>query len=200
MMVEISIHAPHTGSDPTMGASSTMSIDFNPRSPYGERRRQLPMSAASTIFQSTLPIRGATNDEWAKNTALQFQSTLPIRGATTWHEYGYAALDISIHAPHTGSDYALFSTNPNDRKFQSTLPIRGATRAAGVSRAPPSHFNPRSPYGERLVRPVRHVGPDLFQSTLPIRGATWVCDRACEGQHISIHAPHTGSDRRERVV
>ena len=34
----ISIHAPHTGSDVPHSFSSTTNADFNPRSPYGERR------------------------------------------------------------------------------------------------------------------------------------------------------------------
>ena len=33
----ISIHAPRTGSDPFFFASSLGNIDFNPRSPHGER-------------------------------------------------------------------------------------------------------------------------------------------------------------------
>ena len=58
--------------------------------------------------------------------------------------------------------------------FQSTRPIRGATcccpRGAGQRR----HFNPRAPYG---ARPERDVVERVVMA-------------------ISIHAPHTGRDRR----
>ncbi len=56
----VSIHAPHTGSDLPHRATHSPEEGFNPRPPYGERRR-LPDSLASKMpFQSTPPIRGAT--------------------------------------------------------------------------------------------------------------------------------------------
>ena len=55
-----------------------------------------------------------------------FQSTLPTRGATQFRQNCDRRDQVSIHAPHTGSDL---------RKI----------RTAG---AKPS-FNPRSPHGER---------------------------------------------------
>ena len=58
----------------------------------------------------------------------------------------------------------------------------------------PSHFNPRSPYGERLYR-TQYLAPfPVFQSTLPIRGATVPSCKNTVAAWISIHAPHTGSD------
>ena len=59
--LEISIHAPHTGSDPRCGTSSARGSNFNPRSPYGERHSDTPQAQLSDLFQSTLPIRGATS-------------------------------------------------------------------------------------------------------------------------------------------
>ena len=40
--------------------------------------------------------------------------------------------------------------------------------------------------------------PIQFQSTLPARGATGQNDRAAQHQHISIHAPRTGSDQTRK--
>ncbi len=60
------------------------SKNFNPRSPHGERQTGTRPEQEDTIFQSTLPARGATS---ARN-----QRT--PTGA------------ISIHAPRTGSDDA----------------------------------------------------------------------------------------------
>ena len=80
-------------------------IDFNPRSPCGERRangRQRP--AVVSGFQSTLPVWGATSFSSVNTSKIGFQSTLPVWGAT-----GCAG----------GSNGAS--------KFQSTLPVWGAT-------------------------------------------------------------------------
>ena len=57
---QISIHAPLTGSDGVSSTSTKSNIDFNPRSPYGERQKFLYSHPESTTFQSTLPLRGAT--------------------------------------------------------------------------------------------------------------------------------------------
>ena len=78
---------------------------------------------------------------------------------------------ISIHAPLTGSD--------------SPQPLPGTL---------PSHFNPRSPYGERPQKTPYRPNPPPFQSTLPLRGATRNSRVMAAGSWISIHAPLTGSD------
>ena len=57
-------------------------------------------------------------------------------------------------------------------------------------------FNPRSPYGERPPYYGACGFRVEFQSTLPLRGATRkAAAEQCNGYHISIHAPLTGSDR-----
>ena len=78
----ISIHAPPVGSDGTSGFPSSLSTDFNPRSPCGERLPPHLHRNSSRVFQSTLPLWGAT------------------RGA----EPKYLPAPISIHAPPVGSD------------------------------------------------------------------------------------------------
>ena len=100
----ISIHAPHAGSDGVHLAVIALPQDFNPRSPCGERRASGSGKSASLRFQSTLPMRGATN----RSVLMHFMA------------------DISIHAPHAGSDHGPMGP----------LCIK-------------SHFNPRSPCGER---------------------------------------------------
>ena len=169
---------------------------FNPRSPCGERRKQTGQNSAVCVFQSTLPVRGATVPQKTQDCARaisihapragsdsgqpdeddtfsRFQSTLPVRGAT--------AFDAA-------SRYGAMS-------FQSTLPVRGATTAVctmplpwlisiHAPRAGSDHplyqktliimtnFNPRSPCGERRMPcPAALISP-AFQSTLPVRGAT----------------------------
>ena len=56
----ISIHAPHAGSDFRVNTSSLNRLYFNPRSPCGERLSFVYNASDDNIFQSTLPMRGAT--------------------------------------------------------------------------------------------------------------------------------------------
>ena len=57
-----------------------------------------------------------------------------------------------------------------------------------------TYFNPRSPWGERLVQCVQLVSWMSFQSTLPVGGATGVDVVIQARESISIHAPRGGSD------
>ena len=58
-------------------------IYFNPRSPWGERQSDGAILPPSMVFQSTLPVGGATltGISW-RIPAGTFQSTLPVGGAT----------------------------------------------------------------------------------------------------------------------
>ena len=168
--------------------------DFNPRSPWGERQATYSDAMWSKIFQSTLPVGGAT------------------KVLLNWLE-----LDaISIHAPRGGSDAAKTSPSSSVNVFQSTLPVEGATPLRGLSSAG-WNFNPRSPWGgsDRDSR-ISHRTSMTFQSTLPVGGATQkvktakidglfqstlpVGERRVRAgsvpnrREISIHAPRGGSD------
>ena len=79
---------------------------FNPRSPCGERLHPALRVAGVLVFQSTLPVWGATPIWGAHDMgALEFQSTLPVWGATlAVHIQGGPIHQISIHAPRVGSD------------------------------------------------------------------------------------------------
>ena len=57
-------------------------MDFNPRSPCGERLTVIGDHTCFLQFQSTLPLRGATTADKAVADGNGFQSTLPLRGAT----------------------------------------------------------------------------------------------------------------------
>ena len=190
----ISIHAPRGGSDRCAAGNKCELLDFNPRSPWGERLYISVILIKFHVFQSTLPVGGATARD------------IPIPGLR----------EISIHAPRGGSDLCLleqmlflFDFNPRspwgERRyvaaqvaqsliFQSTLPVGGATLVIGIVahglsisiHAPRGgsdsllvalervlwYFNPRSPWGER-------------------RNSYQFVTRASK---ISIHAPRGGSD------
>ena len=88
----------------------------------------------------------------------------------SWHEL----IDeiISIHAPRVGSDPQHAFRVCIVYQFQSTLPVWGATANDRSIKALVTHFNPRSPCGER--RQIQRCQALIcsFQSTLPVWGAT----------------------------
>ena len=125
-------------------------IHFNPRSPCGERLTENEQQSAQSLFQSTLPVWGATSR------FLQFSGICPHfnprspcgerpEGA---EKFGWDGM-ISIHAPRVGSDEAT-QEDENER----------------------IHFNPRSPCGERHKSDLSLAEAKKFQSTLPVWGAT----------------------------
>ena len=213
----ISIHAPRGGSDKTVRPNRFQGRHFNPRSPWGERLGRISPVHMLGLFQSTLPVGGAT----------QLRPDHHIRQ------------DISIHAPRGGSDKYEGQPHQLYRDFNPRSPwgerLNPILRSTAIS-----NFNPRSPWGERpaLTRSDSYMyvisihaprgGSDLhvfqvtspiriFQSTLPVGGATgsdcrvlWFWSyfnprspwgerphtntRAARRQRISIHAPRGGSD------
>ena len=123
----------------------------------------------------------------------RFQSTLPLRGATNFQLDFCAFSAISIHAPLTGSDTGLpvlFCAG----LISIHAPLTGSDRWFAPTASSRVHFNPRSPYGERQSHRAIKNSSQGFQSTLPLRGATRNVKILRKGNQISIHAPLTGSD------
>ena len=101
----ISIHAPCTGSDQYDWSSSYIEQNFNPRSLYGERRAGDYVLTARQVFQSTLPVRGATRDRHARRKGpLHFNPRSLYGERHRSDKTQQLCCDISIHAPCTGSD------------------------------------------------------------------------------------------------
>ena len=136
------------------------------------------LKVRGTLFQSTLPARGATGHAGQRGGAqMIFQSTLPARGATSLKSSPAEHMPISIHAPCTGSDASIVT-----KCWQY------------------AYFNPRSLHGERRARTMTVCRTcSRFQSTLPARGATHHGGLHLRAGTISIHAPCTGSDRSGQI-
>ena len=170
--VAISIHAPRAGSDSSERSICTVSLYFNPRSPCGERRAELSKAIREELFQSTLPVRGATAGGYSSRRLRQFQSTLPVRGATLSSPRHQEPLLISIHAPRAGSDSHIFSPHFGQSIFQSTLPVRGATKLY-LRRWISDNISIHAPRaGSDVLSKIIKIKDSTFQSTLPVRGAT----------------------------
>ena len=193
--------------------------NFNPRSPCGERHRaaalsvgrrwsisiHAPLAGSDTfaaqqivhgdLFQSTLPLRGATRGSRVIQAPRVFQSTLPLRGATCTLQRLTGTPPISIHAPLAGSDGDPIVTNiyttiisihaplagsdANGKvksakvvKFQSTLPLRGATLGNAICQLGYQFQSTLPLRGATRSASYHLLHYTTFQSTLPLRGAT----------------------------
>ena len=184
---------------PARGATSARAfalpdyLNFNPRSPHGER----PAAGAPRKQRSAISIHAPRTGSDAKGaqalSPAPFQSTLPARGATDPGKDDIIFDGISIHAPRTGSDFNFYGQQSYEyisihapRTGSDVFPAKPRAFCAISIHAPrtgsdgkgaqvpaqSAYFNPRSPHGERPVstsfKPSKEV--------------------------ISIHAPRTGSD------
>ena len=128
-------------------------------------------------------------------TSSVFQPTLPLRGATHEHGPGGQPQPASTHAPLAGSDVPRVELF-RDLRVSTHAPLAGSDMPITSAAQPsPFCFNPRSPCGERRARRERRhlrgpvsthaplAGSDergslrlmrlvQFQPTLPLRGAT----------------------------
>ena len=170
----ISIHAPRTGSDGRLGGSPHRGVDFNPRSPHGERQvkaRAVNQSKDISIHAPRTGSDAITICGWEFTG--DFNPRSPHGERLTWGAKKYASEDnFNPRSPH-GERQTGSSRSREAAKFQSTLPARGAT-----------------------ARSRQKEGKKIFQSTLPARGATIRGNFQKLARLISIHAPRTGSDER----
>ena len=168
----ISTHAPRTGSDGIHYARNLVGIDFNPRSPHGERPTCARVMDRIPAISTHAPRTGSDNGAVAiivtpadfnprsphgerritgfmRTMERRFQPTLPARGATGGYNNRGMPDGISTHAPRTGSDTLYIVAEYDIELFQPTLPARGATVAYATCLSLTPYFNPRSPCGER---------------------------------------------------
>ncbi len=103
-VLTISIHAPRVGSDVEKLGSPKVAIDFNPRSPCGERQKSGIHKHHLQHFNPRSPCGERRRDAGRCRRHLRFQSTLPVWGATGLIDANVSSLKISIHAPRVGSD------------------------------------------------------------------------------------------------
>ena len=168
---------------------------FNPHSPYGERPRRPSRTVRMRYFNPRSP--------WGERllnfhiVLLQnlFQSTLPVWGATPSFRQSRLRCVISIHAPRVGSDGAsVWQVCPaayfNPRSPCGERPGGWKYTAAAVI----SIHAPR--VGSDRTGSTSAAGTISFQSTLPVWGATLGGNRVPVNISISIHAPRVGSDGR----
>ena len=168
----ISIHAPRVGSDPRPRRRAARIFYFNPRSPCGERRADQSVLPYPRVFQSTLPVWGATARSIGRALAAAISIHAPRVGSDAVHRCIRCQHDISIHAPRVGSDSSSVNVIPPFLLISIHAPRVGSDRSdvLGVVLEDISIHAPR-------VGSDRSHGNlagimSAFQSTLPVWGAT----------------------------
>ena len=169
----ISIHTPLAGSDGLANGIVDNNFIFQSTLPLRGATRTMALPRCTPVFQSTLPLRGATPDSCANagSNAAYFNPHSPCGERPRQVDHATVTHDISIHTPLAGSDDGQRLEHDRSDQFQSTLPLRGAThhQNASVERISISIHTPLA--GSDLTR-SSHRTFDRFQSTLPLRGAT----------------------------
>ena len=148
----ISIHAPLAGRDPFPYSLTVKCGHFNPRAPCGARRRRGVRSARfARNFNPRAPC-GARPQRTARAVSTaQFQSTRPLRGATQTVRGAGQWNAISIHAPLAGRDRAEKSAARGNRDFNPRAPCGARLRPMPIPSAAMTNFNPRAPCGARPI-------------------------------------------------
>ena len=175
--LRISIHAPRVGSD-TWGIApfQVLCVYFNPRSPCGERRLSRLRPSKSRLFQSTLPVWGATFRHCTPHILLSISIHAPRVGSDLPFRPFSLRSSISIHAPRVGSDSAYSVSDFRQDVFQSTLPVWGATKLyLKIEKR-----NYISIHAPRVGSDTQSLNKSFIQGA------------------ISIHAPRVGSDLSPR--
>ena len=105
----ISIHAPHAGRDDIYKKPANTKDDFNPRAPCGARQQRSNDGSSRSLFQSTRPMRGATNAHIRIDKPLvNFNPRAPCGARQAARAPKGESIEISIHAPHAGRDVLSF--------------------------------------------------------------------------------------------
>ncbi len=123
-----------------------------------------------------------------------FQSTLPIQGATGhFHQLNAAPIYFN---PRSQYRERQLSENHGSQSnlFQSTLPIQGATIIQRWISKSRNDFNPRSQYRERRSYDVSWTDSTDFNPRSQYRERQSIACLMRFVKMISIHAPNTGSD------
>ena len=172
-----------------------------------------------TVFQPTLPVRGATHEKGRVSAAGYISTHAPRAGSDAVRQLARHGPVISTHAPRAGSDEGV-ERDARRSRISTHAPRAGSDELAGVDVTGAGKFQPAargggdecrsrgSPYHEKKkpktqpTLPVRGAtktmlelyGVDEFQPTLPVRGAT--AGRVVGAGHLTIstHAPRAGSD------
>ena len=145
--------------------------NFNPHSPCGERPPFSTICATESVFQSTLPLRGATIHDNTSGFSARISIHTPLAGSDALQRcFPYRPAYFNPHSP-CGERHGVAGTDHDATHFNPHSPC-GERLDPHEDAYDHTDFNPHSPCGERLPYGTLRRILELFQSTLPLRGAT----------------------------
>ena len=100
----VSIHAPHAGRDRELRLDVVPQRRFNPRAPCGARLVTAMVMWSKTTFQSTRPMRGATQRFYHIDYRYAVSIHAPHAGRDGLELRRGVRIAVSIHVPHAGRD------------------------------------------------------------------------------------------------
>ncbi len=158
---------------------------------------------SSCVLPSDISIhapRGGSDDilELVDLDRIVFQSTLPVGGATDVFEPLPIPKAISIHAPRGGSDQTPRKSLLT-QQFQSTLPVGGATVRRTKIKPYKKEFQSTLPVGGATYAGQQAGVVVQFQSTLPVGGATSTLSRDLQSSQFQSTLPVGGATQRLTV-
>ena len=195
----ISIHTPLAGSDRAASGLRGLQAIISIHTPLAGSDAALRKCWRSLIFQSTLPLRGATRpDNWTIWPTGYFNPHSPCGERRGHARHQRHPRHFNPHSP-CGERQEDLENFRQLLEFQSTLPLRGATGHCHtlLSGHAISIHTPLA--GSDFGQVLADAG-NKFQSTLPLRGATHHVGGGCRTRPISIHTPLAGSDAILLVV
>ena len=147
-------------------------MDFNPRSPYGERRFFCHPFSLPLIISIHAPLTGSDLPIGLPRVGGQdFNPRSPYGERPNETRWSGSNFNFNPRSPY-GERLVPAKNILKKRKFQSTLPLRGATpirKRQAAGRAISIHA-PLT--GSDFTVNLSHSYSPPFQSTLPLRGAT----------------------------
>ena len=145
------------------------------------------------VFQSTLPLRGATAYRFSIDETLIISIHTPLAGSDVCGRISVDGEFISIHTPLAGSDVAAQFGGRSPRHFNPHSPC-GERLLPCVALGIRTYFNPHSPCGERLLPCVADGIRTYFNPHSPCGERLDVRSPKVRVFAISIHTPLAGSD------
>ena len=192
LLSTISIHTPRKGSDyPHPQRRPVHPISVHAPRVGSDSAQPLDRYRAS-LFQSTLPVWGATTA--GDNHMEKSRNFNPRSPCGERRSHGQLLVPFAYFNPRSpcGERRSPAAGAGPGRGFQSTLPVWGATGLVPRELTAPGYFNPRSPCGERRSW-SSSSRPGHFNPRSPCGERRFGGDRAVDSE-ISIHAPRVGSD------
>ena len=148
----ISIHAPHAGRDRRCPGSCTPSPRFQSTRPMRGATQREYKPALDCRFQSTRPVRARLSKSLHHISTLLFQSTRPVRARPGITHYMGVYEQISIHAPRAGATLFLLILSLRSCNFNPRAPCGRDLQETATCQWT-KYFNPRAPCGrDRIMR------------------------------------------------